>query len=28
VKNGSDMPNLHLTTDQINELVAYLDSLK
>ncbi len=28
VKDGSDMPNLHLTTDQINELVAYLESLK
>jgi cytochrome c oxidase subunit 2 len=28
VKDGSDMPNLHLTNDQINELVAYLESLK
>lgn len=28
VKDGSDMPNLHLTDDQINELVAYLESLK
>ncbi len=28
VKDGSDMPNLGLTQDQINELVAYLESLK
>lgn len=28
VKDGADMPNLHLTNDQINELVAYLESLK
>jgi cytochrome c oxidase subunit 2 len=28
VKPGSIMPNLHLTPEQINELVAYLQSLK
>jgi cytochrome c oxidase subunit 2 len=28
VKPGSIMPNLHLTDDQVNALVAYLDSLK
>ncbi len=28
VKSGADMPNLNLTNDQINELVAYLESLK
>lgn len=28
VKPGSIMPNLHLTDDQVNALVAYLESLK
>lgn len=28
VKPGNDMPNLHLTKDQINSLVAFLESLK
>lgn len=28
VKPGSDMPNLGLSQDQINALVAYLESLK
>ncbi|MEA2520576.1 MAG: cytochrome c oxidase subunit, partial [Actinomycetota bacterium] len=28
VKLGSKMPNYHLTEDQINQLVAYLESLK
>ena len=28
IKDGSDMPNLHLTQQQIDELVAYLESLK
>ena len=28
VKDGADMPNLNLTQDQINELVAYLESLQ
>lgn len=28
VKDGVDMPNLGLTNDQINELVAYLESLQ
>ena len=28
VKPGVDMPNLHLTSDQISNLVAYLDTLK
>ena len=28
VKDGADMPNLGLTQDQINELVAYLESLQ
>lgn len=28
VKNGSDMPNLHLSQQVIDELVAYLESLK
>ncbi|MEP7060227.1 MAG: cytochrome c oxidase subunit II [Actinomycetota bacterium] len=28
VKEGSKMPNYHLTEDQINSLVAYLESLK
>ncbi|HLY30135.1 MAG TPA: cytochrome c oxidase subunit II [Ktedonobacterales bacterium] len=28
VKDGSDMPNLHLSQQEIDELVAYLESLK
>ncbi|MEO7000936.1 MAG: cytochrome c, partial [Ktedonobacterales bacterium] len=28
VKNGSDMPNLHLSQAQIDALVAYLEGLK
>jgi cytochrome c oxidase subunit 2 len=27
-KPGSVMPNLHLSADQINQLVAYLDTLQ
>ena len=28
VKPGNDMPNLHLTQDQITALVTYLEGLK
>ena len=28
IKPGSRMPNLNLTADQIQKLVAYLESLK
>ena len=28
LKPGADMPNLNLSQDQINKLVAYLDTLQ
>ena len=28
MKPGADMPNLHLTQEQINALIAYLETLK